>query len=229
MTGKIGRMGLFDRLFGPQKEARRSEPQESSQFQEAAADSVQEDASARGTPRRELVQVVLRETMRKHGIPSDWIECHILSVVSKSRGTGMHVQLVVRHGDDRLITYVHAFQESFLQELVRFDRRAKDTIFSLSWQFAGKPLRDNAAMPDPTTWKKSAPEPAADASSAAATAEDAELQEDLQALFAIRDAVLKQDVGPKLDPDPAADADRPDFEPTRPGSPDEFDKPPRSR
>jgi hypothetical protein len=217
-------MGLLDKLFN-QKEPRRPDPQESSQFREVQESTSHEeeegdDGSARSTPRRDLVQVVLRETMRKHGIPSDWIECRILSVMSKSRGQGMHLLLVVRQGDDRLVTYVHAFQDAFLRELATFDRRARESVFSLSWQFEGKGHVEKSPMPGPGSWESGKPAeaaPLAAAMSAAAAAEDTsendELQEDLQALFAIRDAALKQDAPPPA----LADRDRPDFEPTRPG------------
>jgi hypothetical protein len=213
-------MGLLDKLFNQPKDARRSEVAESTQFREtpeSAPAPVEDDENgARSTPRRDLVQVVLRETMRKHGIPSDWMDCLILSVVSKSRGTGMHVQLVVKQGDDRLVTYVHAFQESFLEELARFDRKARDQVFSLSWQFQGKPAQRNTEMPEPASWggKPSAPAPlempGRTPKPAPKEAEpDEDLQKDLQALFAIRDAALSKQ--------PPPDPDRPDFEPTRPG------------
>lgn len=221
MTGTIGRMGLLDRLFRnkEQPSARLSAPP-TSQFQDSETTT---ELSSKNAPRRELVQVVLRDTMRRHGIPSDWIECRILSVVSNSRGTGMHVQFVVRSGDDRLITYVHAFQDSFMHELERFEPKASDWIFSLSWQFDGKPLPAHAAMPDPAIWggvPKAAPgTPAAPAKAP----QDADLEKDLKALFAIRDAVLKDTAAGEL-----AEDEHPEFAPTQPGFAEDLDrKPPR--
>lgn len=214
-------MGLLKRLFGNRDGARAGNGLPPSSFDDSEVTS---GLSAKNAPRRELVQVVLRDTMRRHGIPSDWIECRILSVMSKRRGPGIHAQLVVRHGDDRLVTYVHAFQESFLQEIEKFDPKADEWIFSLSWQFEGKPLTSNRQMPPPSTWGKEGARPAAPAQEAAArpakapvaapvpepaSAEDAELEQDLKALFAIRDAVLK---------DTGADEDgHPEFAPTQPG------------
>lgn len=193
-------MGLLERLFGNKKDGPAEQEPENSHFREAEAAP---EPSSKNMPRRELVHVVLRDTMRKHGIPSDWIECHMLSVVSGRRGSGLHVQLVVRQGDDRLLTYVHAFQESFVQELERFDPKTTDWLFSLSWQFEGRSTVK--AMPDPSTWGAAA-KPAA---GAAPEPQDAGLQEDLKALFAIRDAVLKQRS--------SESGAYPEFEPTRPG------------
>lgn len=209
-------MGLLDRFFGKDGTPRGTGGG-GSQFQDSEPRDSENstEMSQRNTPRRELVQVVLRETMRKHGIPSDWIECRILSVMSTRRGTGMHIQLVVKQGDDRLLTYVHAFQESFLMEIERFEPKASDWIFSVAWQFEGRSTPK--AMPDPTTWggkAAPAPEPAAGAPldmpqrAPVAQAEDDDVEADLQALFAIRDAAMTHDYAP---------TDRPDFEPTRPG------------
>jgi hypothetical protein len=224
MTGKIGRMGLLDKLFRNKEasSARLSAPP-TSQFQESQTTT---ELSSNNAPRRELVQVVLRDTMRKHGIPSDWIECRILSVVSNSRGSGMHIQFVVRSGDDRLITYVHAFQQSFMRELEQFEPKAADWIFSLSWQFDGKPLPTHAAMPDPNTWggaRAAAASPAPAKAGAAPAGQDADLKKDLEALFAIRDAVLKDTAAAEL-----RDDEHPEFAPTQPGFAEDFDaKPPR--
>lgn len=212
-------MGLLKRLFGGKDGGRDAAGAPMSQFEDSETTT---ELSSKNAPRRELVQVVLRDTMRRHGIPSDWIECRILSVMSTRRGPGMHVQLVVRQGDDRLLTYVHAFQESFLREIEKFEPKADEWIFSLSWQFEGKPVQTHKEMPAPSTWDKvatrlapvqaprvpAAPAPAAPMP-APPPAEDAELEQDLKALFAIRDAVLKDNV--------ADEDEHPEFAPTQPG------------
>ncbi|MCY7319075.1 MAG: hypothetical protein LH617_10190 [Ramlibacter sp.] len=237
---------------------------EESQFQ----DSDSSDASSRNSPRRELVQVVLRDSMRRHGIPSAWIECRILSVASRSTMShGMHVQLIVRDGADRLLAYVPAFQNSFMDEISRFDPRVGDWLFSLSWQFRNLTA---TVMPDPGVWAGSSiaallastpsmpgslaakdgtspaatpvPTPAPTASPAAPSptatptptptpapvlqspavqaqpsrvvdsVDDGEVLEDLQALYAIRDASLRH--GRPAAPGPSGESD---FEDTQRG------------
>lgn len=204
-------MGLLDKLFKG-KDGRRDGAPASSGLDDDDDDDATSSVLPRVAPRRELVQVVLRETMRKHGIPSDWIESRILSVISESRGTGMHVMLRVRNGDDRLVTYVHAFQASFMQELTHLEPRAGEWLFSLSWQFDNPNAGVHSDMPEPGSWGGAA---AAAAGAAAASAPDThapeqdDLQEDLKALFAIRDAHIQK----------SADGheQRPGFEDTRPG------------
>ena len=247
-------MQLIKKMFGRAPGAGSPAPgAESAQFQESDSHS---EIGSRNAPRRELVQVVLRDSMRRHGIPSAWIDCRILSVVTRSQRSGMHVQFIVRDGIDRLLTYVPAFQTSFMVEISRVDPRVDDWLFSLSWQVlhfntrvaslmpdpamwagttAGAPLQSQAAaMPDmapvsvqlpapaatasptsaPTPRPTRAPVQAAPSSAASdAPAPDEDMMEDLQALYAIRDAAMRQGRGGAAT-GPAADKD---FESTRPG------------
>lgn len=193
------RMGLIGRIFGNGKD--RSPGAASTQFHESEPDP-DDSQPSRNAPRRELVQVVLRDTMRKHGIPSDWIECRILSAVTRSGRSGLHVNFVVRQAHDRLLTYVFAFQDSFERELARFEPRARDWLLSLGWEFEGF---NAAEMPDPRNWAHSGPAPlpgaAAPAPGAALPALDLEapktdedVERDLKALFAIRDAAMAETV-----------------------------------
>src|SRR3954468_2318437 len=146
-------MGLIGRIFGSGRE-RDGSGGATTQFRESEPDSDQE--GSRNAPRRELVQVVLRDSMRRHGIPSDWIECRMLSSVNRVGRHGLHVNFVVKQAHDRLLAYVFAFQDSFERELARFDPRARDWLLSLGWEFQGF---NAAEMPDPRTWAQSGPAP----------------------------------------------------------------------
>ena len=218
-----GRMGLINRIFGggaaPGKEKSGPPTQASTQFYEdEGADSEEGQGGGRNAPRRELVQVILRDTMRKHGIPSDWIECRMLSAVTRTGRRGLHVNFVVRQAHDRLLPYVFPFQDSFERELTRFEPRCRDWLLSLGWEFAGVKAED---MPDPKSWNPAAARPtgplvAKEAERKEPAAQesrvDEEMEQDLQALFAIRDAALADNARkPKRDPA------TPDFEDTHPG------------
>ena len=231
-------MQLIKKLFGRPSGA--TSGPESAQFHESEPST---EIGSRNAPRRELVQVVLRDSMRRHGIPSAWIDCRILSVVSRNSKTGMHVQLIVRDGADRLLTYVPAFQGSFMQEISRFDPRVDEWLFSLSWQFHPLPAAIDVAMPDPALWTvPPAPVPLVQAqvppvatpgvvtvaprAPVVDRAGDQEVLEDLQALYAIRDEAMRHGR-----PGRAGPAGEHDFEATRPGTDDDFSapapKPPR--
>jgi hypothetical protein len=188
-------MGLMKKIFGggANDATAADESPQSDQSDKAADHSKGRDTH------RELVQVVLRDTMRKHGIPSDWIDCRILSAQTRQGKAGMHVQFVVRQGDEQLLNYVHAFQDSFWEEILNFESQARDWLFSVAWQFDGKVARSSA--PPPVTHARTdspagqEPEEAGDTQPQYEDEED--LASDLQALFAIRDAAIS---GAKVDP-----------------------------
>jgi hypothetical protein len=213
-------MGLLKKFFGDANKEKADEPDSSippsSHFHES--DTTQ-NLEGRNAPRREVVQVILRDVMRKHGIPSDWIDCRILSTVSKSGRYGMHVNFIVRQAHDKLLHYIFAFQDSFSRELLRFEPRSKDWLLSLGWQFEGD-VPTRSGLPEPSSWQNTsagaATVPAGlDGDRGFAATDDSktdeDVQRDLEALFAIRDAALAQNTRDH----------QPDFEPTRPG----FDEP----
>jgi hypothetical protein len=215
-------MGLLKRIFGTNETQRDSEPgAESAQFHETGSTSNEAETS-RNAPRRELIQVLTRDTMRKHGIPSDWLECRILSTVTRSGRAGLHVNFVVRQAHEQLLGYVFAFQDSFLSELARFEPRARDWLVSVGWEFEGHGATTSAGapaikLPGTATPSGRAPlvsnaaardfAPTDDALAGEMPRSDEDMQQDLQALFAIRDAAIA---------DAAKNESRPDFEPTQP-------------
>jgi hypothetical protein len=180
-------MGLLRNFFRG-REQRDTQPQ-SSQFHET--ESTAQRANSANAARRELVQVALRDTMRKHAIPADWIDCRMLSVVTRQRRAGMHVQFIVRKSQTQLLASVHEFQRSFWHGIEQFDPRARDWLFSIAWQFDGA---DDAASPSPgPDFSDVDTEPAGDTQPPEL---DDELQTDLRALYAIRDAALAEAVEP---------------------------------
>ena len=138
-------MGLIKKIFGADKGS-----SDSMQFRESKSAPMGQPSVGRtvseNAPRRDLVQVVLRETMRKHGIPTDWIDCRTLSVLTRQHKQGMHVQFIVRKGDEQLLLYVHAFQASFWHQIERFEPHVRDWLFSVAWQFDGKAGRSFDTM-----------------------------------------------------------------------------------
>ncbi|MEO8389347.1 MAG: hypothetical protein ABI893_01065 [Polaromonas sp.] len=125
-----------------------------------------EDGSDNAT-RRQLVQVLLRDAMRKYGIPPRWIDCQMLLVSSRSRGPGMYVRLVVRQWDDRLMKYAFAFQNALMAEITHFEPGATQWLHGISWQLDVADTCPNPTMPDKTFWADPVRPPAARPSRAA--------------------------------------------------------------
>lgn len=173
-------MGLMKKLFV--KGGGESRPIGSTQFANSEPRSAEERAKSRSTARRDLVRLVLRETMGRHGIPSDWLDFRALSALTRDQKPGMHVQFLVRKADQQLLPYVHAFQESFREQLQRMDPTARDWLFSLGWEFYGEGAQAFSPMPAPGSWDSNAESRDGD------TQPDDDVASDLQALQALMSA-----------------------------------------
>ena len=183
-------MGLLKNLFGGRASDASVPP--SQQFHETE-DTISRLGSV-NAPRRELVHMALRETVRRHSIPSDWIDCRILSVLTRKHKAGMHVQFIILKGEEQLLEYVHAFQESFLRELEKYDSKPRVWLFSVGWQFEGQSRNGIDAIPEFDGWSGDTLPPEdsreADAQDTQPPDNEEQLETDLKQLFAIRDAAM---------------------------------------
>lgn len=138
---------LIASLFGPAKAAESKRAPGSSRDNPLTI----EDGSDNAT-RRQLVQVLLRDALRKYGIPLRWIDCQVMLVSSRSRGPGMYVRLVVRQWDDRLLNYAHAFQTALMVEITRFEPQAAQWLHGISWQLEVAETCPYRTMPEKAFW-----------------------------------------------------------------------------
>lgn len=160
--------------------------------------------------RRQLVQVLLRDMLRKHGLPAEWIDCQMLIVSSRTKGSGMFVRLVVRHWDARLLNYASAFQKELLAEIKQFEPQAASWLHGVSWQlevddscpYTTLPARDFWLEPKPqglgaaaaAAKPETSPEPVS-ARDHAGTPHEPVNAHELEKLFAIRDQELSAQAG----------------------------------
>lgn len=170
-----------------------------------------EDNSDNDT-RRQLVQVLLRDCLRRHGIAADWVECQMLVINSRSRGPVMYVRLVLRHWDARLMTYAFALQNELLAAITQFEPQSSTWLHGISWEFKVGDSCPYPDMPDPAVWGPPALAAAATAVPAAADIEDDMMRDlkDLKNMFAARDASIEQET---------ASGGHVDFQPTQPSRP----------
>lgn len=161
-------MNLFS-IFGggARKPARRaSDFQPSVQpCSSVGPNSSQLNVSSHGN-RRELLRVVLRDAMRRNGIPTEWITAETVTAMSRNREPGVLWRLSIKHWDERLPSHLVAIQNALITRLHTFDPMAQEWLIGIAWQFA---LPDESVcppMPHPGSWT-SAPR-AAEAAQAAA-------------------------------------------------------------
>ena len=102
--------------------------------------------------RRELVRVTLRDTLIRHGIPTAWVGSEMLLASGGGKKPGIHLRLLLKHWDARLLTHGVAFEQTFLNRLSLMDPLAPAWINGISWQFALADESGCPAMPDPSLW-----------------------------------------------------------------------------
>jgi ribosome modulation factor len=151
--------------------------------------------------RRQLVQVLLRDLLRKHGIPAEWIDCQMLIVSSRTKGSGMYVRLVVQHWDERLMNYAAAFQKELIAEIKQFEPQAANWLHGISWQLEVDDSCPYTTLPGRSFWLEPKveatpearptpkPQPEQPRHQAERQAEPVNKVE-LETLFAIRDRAL---------------------------------------
>lgn len=114
--------------------------------------SMLHDGSETAT-RGQLVQVLLRDLVRKSGMPPGWVQCQIQVMNSRSRGQGIYVRLVVKHWDDRLMKYAFAFQKALLTDIVQFEPKAANWLQGIAWQLEVASSCPVTELPGPHFWQ----------------------------------------------------------------------------
>ena len=157
-------MGLFDgslrRWLGKPASARaskgaaaRAAGPNSTQFaasQDASASSSQMSAHS---VRKDVLKVVMRETLQRNGIPDSWVSADLLRTNSNARKEpGIHVRFLVKHWDERLMQYGVAFEQEFYQRLMAMDPLAANWLMGFSWQFAMEDFTRCPGLPHPGSW-----------------------------------------------------------------------------
>ncbi|MFC5519545.1 hypothetical protein [Polaromonas jejuensis] len=120
-----------------------------------------EDGSLNAT-RRQLAQMLLRDLLRNHGIPLQWIECQMQVVASRSRGSGMTMRLIIKHWDERLMNYCYALQSALVADITRFEPQASEWLHSIAWQLEVAETCPYLTLPEKAFWlgpAKPAPSP----------------------------------------------------------------------
>jgi hypothetical protein len=145
-------MGMLDfmlgRRTGSAPRPRNSRPAQHSVQFEASQMSPQSASSMR----KDVLRLVLRETLTRNGIPQPWIAADMLRTTSTKRQDGLHVRFLVRQWDPRLMEHGPAFEQEFTQRLLSLDPQARDWLTGFSWQFALEDLRECPPLPHPASW-----------------------------------------------------------------------------
>lgn len=108
--------------------------------------------SPHGNIQREPIRVVLKDTLRLHGIPSGWLACEVIVIARSASEEDLHIQLVVSKWNEQLLRYAPVLQQQLLLGLDRFDPSVDHSRYIVSWRFSPDCGCPFTRMPEPTLW-----------------------------------------------------------------------------
>jgi hypothetical protein len=157
---------------------------------------------------RELVRVVLKDTLRRHGIPFDWLACEVVTITHSPSAQELHIQLMLLQWHELFLRYAPALEYQLLRGLDRFEPSVDHSKYSISWRFSPDCGCPFSVMPPPLVWSHEvAPAPAA--------AEPASVLDRRQLKRAPKaDAAAKPAAASAVQPTPPRDGDPGDYERT---------------
>lgn len=110
-------------------------------------------ASTLGTvTHRDLFAVILRDTLRMHGIALEWISVEVLNTSKDSNAFRLQINFVIQHWHEGLLLYAPALQKQFLQTLQDFDPVTDHSRHSVCWKFSPKCESPLTEIPGPSYW-----------------------------------------------------------------------------
>lgn len=140
-------MGFIKRVF------RDSQPTIIEQDTEVLSDPAAEAAaSSPAGMRREMLRMALRDTLVRHGIPPHWIGAEMVVDQAEGAERGMHLRLLIKHDEPRLLAHGFALQHSLFKRIELFDPGTSQWLRGISWQFAVTKPESELVMPDPALW-----------------------------------------------------------------------------
>lgn len=167
------------------------------------------ESSTSRSSRKDLLRLVLRDSLFRNGIPAAWLTAEVLRAARHGQETGLHMRLVLRHPDPRLPLHAVALQHDLLARLKTLDPNADSWFSGFSWSFAFADHVGREPLPHPSTWTAPPPERARPSLAARDTSAGADVIEgpvmiqrksedaraDLERLLAMRDDDLRRQVG----------------------------------
>jgi hypothetical protein len=145
-------MSFFRNMFGMSRTRASGPPTSSQMHSQISSGMSQQLAQSQNTTRRELLRVVLRDTLNRHGIPTSWIAAELVTTTSRSGERGIHWRLMVKHWDPRLLEHTVALQNALVKRVLTFDPLAVNWLNGISWQIALEDESVCPALPPPPTW-----------------------------------------------------------------------------
>lgn len=115
-----------------------------------------DSSSQHNDVRRELIRVVLKDTLRLHGVPFGLLACEVIIVARAPGEDELHIQLVMMKWNEQLLRYASALQQQLRLGLDRFDPSIDHSRYIFSWRLSPDCGCPFPFMPDPRSWRQNA-------------------------------------------------------------------------
>jgi hypothetical protein len=106
---------------------------------------------------RELIRVVLKDTLRMHSVPAGCLTCEVVVLPRRGGDEDLIIQLIVLKWSETLMRSAQALERALLQGLDRFDPSVDHSKYIVSWRFAPSCGCPQSQMPEPQAWTRSEP------------------------------------------------------------------------
>jgi hypothetical protein len=103
--------------------------------------------------KRDLLRVVLSNTLKKNGVPPQWIDGEINAMSLPTGELRIEVRLSVRVDEPRLLAYLASFQADFERRLLGIAPDAKQWVSGIVWSLTPDPIFE-VAMPTADYWEQ---------------------------------------------------------------------------
>ncbi len=101
--------------------------------------------------KRELLRVVLNKTLKKHGVPPQWVGGEINAMTLPTGEIRIEVRLSVQVDEPRFLTYLTSFQADFERRLAAIAPDAKQWVSGITWTLVPD-LIFEVPLPTPEYW-----------------------------------------------------------------------------
>ncbi|HEY0824974.1 MAG TPA: hypothetical protein VGD76_14395 [Ramlibacter sp.] len=87
--------------------------------------------------RKQLLAVVLRETLIRNGVPASWLGIEFFRTMDRegARTGGIHVRLLVQDAHSAVAARMVELERDFRRRVALIDYRAHEWLQGVSWQF----------------------------------------------------------------------------------------------